>query len=116
MHRRRFVIILVLSLWVLAGILAPMCGSHVSRHGHGLLYQYFLRSCAWDTGDAPQPDTVHATDDPHAAGLASPYATRESTDASSERRPLLRLAFCNGSSLVPEVWPTLVFLPEVHTS
>ena len=24
-------------------------------------------------------------------------------------RPLLRLAFCNGSSLVPEVWPTLVF-------
>ena len=27
MHRRRFVIILVLSLWVLAGILAPMCGS-----------------------------------------------------------------------------------------
>ena len=84
MHRRRFVIILVLSLWSWQ-VSWPLCAAaRMSRHAHGLLYQYFLRSCPWNIGDAPQPGPVYATDDPPAAGCASPYTTRESTYASSK--------------------------------
>ena len=83
MHRRRFVIILVLSLWVPGRYPGPYVRQHTSRHAHGLLYQYFLRSCPWNIGDAPQPGPVYATDDPP-AGCASPYTTRESTYASSK--------------------------------
>ena len=64
MHRRRFVIILVLSLWSWQ-VSWPLCAAaQQSRHAHGLLYQYFLRSCPWNIGDAPQPGPVYATDDP----------------------------------------------------
>ena len=109
MRHRRFVIILVLSLWVLAGALAPMCGSQCLGMSMTCCTSSFCVPVPGVQATLPSPTLLTQRTVFHAAGLASPDATRESADASSERPLLLRLAFCNGSSLVPEIWPTRVF-------